>query len=129
MSPIAPAARTTRESTPANAEFERARELDPSDVHLLANFARMATIFGRFDEAIGLYRQVISQDPLEIMAQYELSYALLVAGRLQESADSWRAMVEPAPGSEYLYAVTLSYLGRNDEALQEAQKETHEGLK
>ena len=113
----------------ANAEFERARELDPSDVHLLANFARMATIFGRFDEAIGLYRQVISQDPLEIMAQYELSYALLVAGRLQESADSWRAMVEPAPGSEYLYAVTLSYLGRNDEALQEAQKETHEGLK
>jgi adenylate cyclase len=113
----------------AYAEFERARKLDSSDVHLSANFARMATIFGRYDEAIGLYRQVIAQDPLEIMAQYELSYALLVAGRLQESADSWRTMVEPAPGSEYLHAVTLSYLGRNAEALQEAQNETHEGLK
>lgn len=63
------------------------------------------------------------------MAQYELSYALLVAGRLQEAADSWRTMVEPAPGSEYLYALTLSYLGRHDKALQQAQKETHEGLK
>ena len=113
----------------AHAEFEQARKLDPSDVHLLANFARMATIFGRFDEAIELYRQIISQDPLEIMAQYELSYALLIAGRLEEAANSWRAMVEPAPGSEYLYALTLSYLGLNDQALQEAQKETHEGLK
>jgi adenylate cyclase len=113
----------------AHAEFERAKELDPSDVHVLTKFARMATIFGRFDEAIELYRQVIAQDPLEIMTQYELSYALLVAGRLQESADSWRTMVEPAPGSEYLYAVTLSYLGRNAEALQQAQKETHEGLR
>jgi hypothetical protein len=113
----------------ANAEFELARELDPPGVHLSANFARMATIFGRFDEAIGLYRQVISQDPLEINAPYQLSYALLVAGHLQESADSWRAMVEPAPGSKYLYAVTLSHLGWNDQALQEAQKETHEGLK
>jgi len=113
----------------ANAEFQRARELDPSDVHLLGNFARMATIFGRFDEAIELYRQIISQDPLDIMAQYELSYALLVAGRLEEAADSWRAMVEPAPGSGYLYALTLSYLGRNDQPLRESHKESHEGLK
>jgi len=116
----------------ARAEYEHASELEPEDIHVLADFAELAKISGRSDEAIKLYQQVVARDPLAIGSWTGLGAALAVANRLTESEAALRRALELRPNSphaNFLLASVLISLGRNEEALTAAKLETHDALR
>ena len=57
----------------------------------------LAVNLGRFDEAMGLYRRAIEQDPLSAGAYHNLGNALNAAGRLAEAEQAYRKALELSP--------------------------------
>jgi TolB-like protein/Flp pilus assembly protein TadD len=80
--------------------FEAALALDPNDVEILDDFARLNQRLGRDDEAIRQMRRVVQLSPDQIGG---LAWQLYVAGRLDEAADAYReAEAVRAPNADDL---------------------------
>ena len=113
----------------AEASYQRALELSPSNSSVLDGASVLAYKLGRLDEAIDLSRRAVAQDPLAAGIWHNLGLACHAAGLLDESEKAFRRALEIAPQrivSEALLSLVLLDAGRPEDALSEAGQEPDE---
>ena len=84
---------------------------------------------GRLDDSIDYGRRYMERNSLDTNAIAALAWTQLEDGRLEESAATYRRLLELNPAYETAqaqYAVTLLLMGKNVEALAVAEKEPDE---
>jgi tetratricopeptide (TPR) repeat protein len=111
--------------TGANAAYERALELEPTNDDVILGAAWLAAALGRFDEAITLHRRAIEVDPLRVAAYISLGLHTLYAGRLKEVETAFTKALELNPQRTFAHlALGRIYLAssKQEEALAEIQK-------
>jgi predicted O-linked N-acetylglucosamine transferase (SPINDLY family) len=81
----------------AEAGFRRALELEPQNLHALANLATVLQATRRPAEAEPLYRRVLAIDPAHVPALLNLGVLLKDAGRAAEARPMFRRAYEQAP--------------------------------
>jgi tetratricopeptide (TPR) repeat protein len=89
----------------------------------------LAWTLGHLEEAIGLCRRAVEQDPLSTLAYHNLGATLHAADRLAEAEAAYRKALELASQRASTHAflsLTLLAQGRGEEALAEAMREPHE---
>ena len=127
---------TVGDWTAAIAKFERAAALDPQgrvgqdaqDNILLLK----GELSGRFSEYIDWARRRLVRDPLNTDTLFALGTSQQAAGLLRESAATFRRILELNPsmaGAPSQYGLTLMLMGKEAEALGEADKESDETLR
>jgi len=113
----------------ADAEYRRALELAPGDVHALRSSAELARILGRSDESRELIRKVLAIDPLSSRSQRQAAMIHLASRDLDGAAAAFRLALDLSPngglGHAFL-AVTRLLQGHAAEALPLAQAEPHD---
>jgi TolB-like protein/Flp pilus assembly protein TadD len=103
-----------------------ARRLAPDDPLVLSWQASDLAVHGRFDEAIGIQRRLLSSDPASRITRGNLAVMLLAAGRLEEARaeylnyDAMGAQPDPDAAMDLARIDILS--GRYQEALTAAEK-------
>jgi TolB-like protein len=113
----------------AEASFRRALEAAPGNAFVLHQASNLAGNMGRFDEAIGLARRSVEQDPLSASAYFFFGTTLWTADRPAEAITALRKSLELAPqraGARAFIALNLLAQGKGDEALAEALREPAE---
>jgi TolB-like protein/Tfp pilus assembly protein PilF len=116
----------------ADASFRRALELAPGSSVVLRRAGALSWIQCRFDDAIGLYRRAIEQDPLSSAAYVNLGFACHSAGRLREAEEAFAKALEVTPEgvvSHSMLAQIRAEMGRDGDAMAEASKEPDEGYR
>lgn len=115
----------------ARAELRRAGELNPADDIIRVQLSYLDAVQqGRPDAHVNDLRRALLSDPLDYNAWWTLGVALQDAGRLDESEQALRHLIELNPAFTSGYsslANTLLAMGRNTEALAAALKEDDEG--
>jgi TolB-like protein/Tfp pilus assembly protein PilF len=113
----------------AETSYRRALELAPGNAVVLHQASTLAASVGRFDEAIGLARRAVEQDPLSASAYFFFGLTLWTADRPAESAAALRKALELAPqraATRAWLSILLVREGQSDEALAEAMREPEE---
>ncbi len=109
---------------------QQALALDPGDATILMVAGRVNDIFGRFDEAIDLFRQSIAIDPVSPVGYRRLANTLYRAHRLDEAADSIQMAMSLNPGGtwgeQYFLGKVLLAQGDAQAALVAMEQETHD---
>ena len=105
----------------AQAEFQRAVDLDPSYAEALTNLGVTLAQQGRWEAAIAAYRQAVSLPiyPSPEVAYANLGWAYLNLNKPREAEESYRAAVQLQPRfsqAHYFLGVVLDRQGRKDEA-------------
>ena len=120
----------------AMSDFERAATLDPNgDVGDSARSNRLtlvAELTGNFDAVLAWDRQRLERNPLDTDTLANLAALQQWVGRLEESATTSRKLLDlnpafavgPAP-----YAVTLLLMGKKEDAVEVAKRESDEANK
>ncbi len=107
----------------AEASYRRALELAPGNAEVLRAAGILANNLGKLDEALGLCRRAIEQDPLGVAGYAYLARVCRSAGLLADAEAALRRAMELSPesnSSHMLLALVLDAQGRRDEALAEA---------
>ena len=107
----------------AQAEFARAVESQPSIATM--DDMNLSLMFGRLDQSIAITRDALIRDPLSTQKLNRLGLFLFYTGRYQESADTFRKVIELNPsfaGARAFLAVTLLHQGKKEEALLVAEQ-------
>lgn len=106
----------------ADAEFERAIELDPNEADTFAALSDIAVLAGRIEEGLEHIRKAFRLNP------FPASWYYLVLGQAQYAAGDYEAAVETLRRDETYWtssrrflAASLAQLGRLDEASAEAE--------
>ena len=113
----------------AEAQIEQVRQIDSNSYLLPSATADLASIRGQLDRAITIYQGLVSRDPLDANSLASLASLQFVAKRFDESRANSERLIELSPnyaGAQTQLAVALIYLGRPDQALLTAEKETDE---
>jgi TolB-like protein/Tfp pilus assembly protein PilF len=108
----------------AEREFRRVRQLAPNDGQGLYGLGQAVAALGRRDEAIGLLRQAIDFDPLDVGRMYWLSIYESSRGNLAEAERQIDRTIELQPDAEQGISqkVAVQVLrGRHAEALATAR--------
>ncbi|MGH7682326.1 MAG: tetratricopeptide repeat protein, partial [Candidatus Eiseniibacteriota bacterium] len=116
----------------AERSFQRALDLAPGNSMVLRRAGALAWIQCRHDDAIGLYRRAIEQDPLSSAAYINLGFVYYSAGRFQEAEETYAKAHELSPEgavAQSMRAQTWMEMGRDRDALAEAQREPDEGYR
>jgi len=116
----------------AQISYRRALELSPGNALVLREAGIMARDFGRLEDAIGLLRRAVEQDPLSSSSYTSLGLAYDAAGLLSEAERAIRKGRELAPHrslNQFLLALVLLRQGRPDEARVEAEQEPEEAYR
>ncbi len=103
----------------AVSETELALSLDRNDPDALLLAGLNEFLFGRTDQAIARYREVLKVDPLRADAYMHLGSALYSAGRFDDAAEALRATIRLNPQqvkAHFLLALTQLGLGQVAEA-------------
>jgi tetratricopeptide (TPR) repeat protein len=115
--------------TGADAEVQHLLATDSGSAEALYSAGLLARILGRFDQAIGFYRQAIARDPLNASLHNNLGLALYYAGRWTESETEFRKLLALQPtiraGHAHLSKVLIA-LGQPDAALAAITEEPSE---
>jgi serine/threonine protein kinase/TolB-like protein/cytochrome c-type biogenesis protein CcmH/NrfG len=109
------------------AEFKKARQLDPSDADALSALTIVALAFGRIDEAIELKRRNAEADPLNALMLDDLGSLYLDAGRPADAELAIRQALALDPsytGGHCNLGQVLLARGQPELALEEMQRET-----
>jgi TolB-like protein len=105
----------------AEAEVERARQLDPGDADTLRYAAIIPLKSGRVNEAIGPIQRAVELDPLNAANQTILGATYFALGNYAEAELAYRKAIELAPprgfGSAATLAIVMLATGRPIEAL------------
>ena len=112
--------------------YRRALALAPGNANVLGLAGGLASVLGRHQEAITLFRQGIERNPLSVAGYNNLGQELSAAGQFAEAEGAYRKALELAPqsaGARGGLALTLLALGRNEEALAEAMREPEEAYR
>jgi len=99
---------------------ERAVELEPNNVDLLANLAQTYQIVGRPGDAVATYRAAIELDPEDAAVQNNLAVALLVVRDLEGAEKAARAAIRVDPENTN-YRVNLGYVLYRQQRLPDAE--------
>src|SRR5262249_46037089 len=83
--------------TGAQADFDKALALDPSDATVLHHYSAILASFGRVPEAIRLARTAVDIDPLSVRAWWYLTFWLPYSGDLGAARDACRHALELDP--------------------------------
>ena len=117
----------------AKSEYEHAIAMDPNGIEGgLARkdlLAMEALLTGRFDDWARGEVKALADNPLDVQELWFAGWMLCNGGHLQEALNSQRRLLELDPAFRGVHgatAQTLLLMGRNAEALAEAQKETNE---
>jgi TolB-like protein/lipoprotein NlpI len=116
----------------AQAEFKKARELDPSDADALSALTIVALAYGRIEEAIELKRRNVEADPLDALMLDDLGSLYLDAGRNDDAERAIRralALDASYAGGHCNLGHVLLARGQPDLALQEMLRETDQGAR
>jgi tetratricopeptide (TPR) repeat protein len=109
--------------------FERALELDPSNLNVLSNASALLLKLRRFDEAIEIQEYLSPRNPLSAIGFFNLGEIYFAAGRFQDSARAFRTMLDLSPefrGGQLWLSKALLMSGDAASAYEEAQKEAFE---
>jgi tetratricopeptide (TPR) repeat protein len=110
----------------ARAAYERALELAPGSSVVMDGASVLEFKLGNFDRALGLSRQVLTQDPLSGAVWHNLGLICHAAGLLAESEKAFRRAMELSP-QRFVTLAMLSLVlmdqGRAAEALEVAESE------
>jgi len=115
----------------AEASCRRALELASGNAVVLDRAGTLALCLGRLDEAIGIKRRALAQDPLSARTYYHLGNALDATGRLAEAEAAFRKALELSPqiaATRATLSLNVLAQGRGEEALAEALREPDEGF-
>ncbi|HEY4039994.1 MAG TPA: protein kinase [Burkholderiaceae bacterium] len=117
----------------AQSEYQRALQLDPNDLHARIALADLDAIrTGRFDERIQYSREALALDPLDSNERWSVGWALMGAGRFEESEATLRKLVDLNPtfaGGPSFLALSLLLMDRYPEAQAALAKESDETFK
>jgi TolB-like protein len=106
---------------------QKALQLEPGNVDVITQSARLASTGGDLETTIRLNRKAIALDPLSLRPIANLGLSLREAGQLEESEATYRHLLTLNPnyaGARQALAVTLLAAGRPEEALEIAKLET-----
>ena len=101
--------------------YTRTAELRPTDIQPLMALAGISMSQRHFDDAIELYREVLSRDPSHFGALNDLGRALRRMGEFSDAADVLIMALSVRPNDRSLpdlIAETLASLGRSNEAIE-----------
>jgi adenylate cyclase len=105
---------------------QKAISLEPGNVNVITQSARLASTFGHLDEAIKLNQKAIELDPLSLRPISNLGLTLKEAGRLEEAETAYRRLLALNPsyaGVRQALARILITKNQPEAALAEAQLE------
>lgn len=123
------AMRYEKDLAQAARHLERALELDPADVDIIANAAVLLTALRRFDESTAVNEYATARDPLSPVRHGNLAVSHLYAGRWQEAIVSLETALRLSPGriyANYLIGVALLQQNKPDPALAAMEQEQSE---
>jgi eukaryotic-like serine/threonine-protein kinase len=116
----------------AGDHYRKAMALAPNNSRMVIGLAIYEGMFERFDQALRLSNRALGLDPLDPETHLDHARILTWAGRYAESEAGFRRALELSPdlsnGHGYL-GIILLLLGRAEEALAEAQRETSVGYR
>ena len=121
-----------RDFAAARQHQQRALALSPGDATSLEVAASLNTKIGHLDEAIDLYRQSITLDPVSSNQHLFLGRAFYFAHRLDEAADSLQMALSLSPGrigGQYYIGWVLLAQGDVQAALLAMEQERHNGYR
>ena len=113
----------------ADVSLRRAGLLEPGSAEVLRDRAHLARVVGSVDEAIKLYRQAITLDPLKANFYLALGYELYIGGRYEEARDALQRAQDLNPQLSSLHLTRGQILlseGHLQEARAEMENETGE---
>jgi tetratricopeptide (TPR) repeat protein len=116
----------------AETSLSRALELSAGNAGILIGAAWLQGMLGHIEEAIQLCRRAIVLDPLNVTGHRYLGLLNLYADRLGQAETALQEAVELAPlsgGTHFGLGRVFLAQGRLAEALEEIQKESHEGFR
>ena len=116
----------------AQRALARARELAPGSASVIRLSGVLASVLGRPNDAVALYRLALEQDPLSAAAYHSLGLALHALDDFAAADDAFRKALELAPSRIATHAhrgVNALALGRLAEALAEAMREPETGYR
>jgi tetratricopeptide (TPR) repeat protein len=85
--------------------WEECRRKFPDQAAFVRNVARCRYDLGDFEGAVRDYRRLAAMLPGDVVAQTDLAWALLRAGRLDEARRAGRAVLDREPGNVFARAV------------------------
>lgn len=110
----------------ANTLIAKAEILEPGSDEVLRSRAHLLRILGNLDEAIKLYEQAITFDPLRLHSYMGLGYLQYTAGRYEEARSTLRKYLDLNPHGAYAHLTLCKILiaeGKPQEAIAEIEKE------
>jgi TolB-like protein len=110
----------------ADAEYERALRLEPTNVDVLYSAGIHSATMGRWDDAIGKTQAAVVRDPLHTYALLNLGTAFHGAGRFAEAERAYRRLIRLSPDfvwARYYLSKTLLAQEKRQEALAVNQQE------
>ena len=113
----------------AEGSLKKAAELEPGSVEVLRYRSALYRTLGRQDEAIELYRQVLSLDPLRARSYSSLAGQLYNAGQYDEALAMLHRALELNPqkeGDHHICGLILLAQGHPQQALTEVEREPRE---
>jgi tetratricopeptide (TPR) repeat protein len=111
-----------RQPEPAETEFRKALEADPSSSLVRTKLAEAVRLQGRFAESVRQLREAIQRDPSFARAHSDLGLVLRVQGNVEEAVAAYREAIRLDRDwidAHNGLAVALATSGRLDEALTE----------
>ena len=109
----------------ADAEFKKARELEPSKAEITLSSANLAMFLGRVSEGLQLAKRATAQDPLGD-GWGSIAYGQYISGDLDEAQKSYRKLIELYPTATAVhahYALVLLARGEPQAALSEFERD------
>ncbi len=110
-------------------DFQRSRELNPSDASGLLWYTNFLGALGRHEEAIEVGMEAVKLDPLSPATYNELASALWLAGRNDEAEDQFNKALELDPDfwqTIHRSALFYAYSDQHGKALSRLEKRLSE---
>jgi TolB-like protein/tetratricopeptide (TPR) repeat protein len=114
------------DSITAASHYERALELEPTNVEILIGAARKLRELDRLDESIRILDYVVARDPVNPNGFASQATLYLYSGRLDEAIASYRKALSLSPGigqSHALIGYALLLKGEPEAGLAEIEKD------
>jgi TolB-like protein/cytochrome c-type biogenesis protein CcmH/NrfG len=105
----------------------KALALEPGNVDVITQSARVSSTYGRFDKTIELNREAISLDPLSLRPLFNLGLSYLDAGRFADAEAMFRKVLELNPqytAAQLNLGTALLLKGELESALREIEQES-----
>lgn len=105
--------------------YARALELNPESVAAKRSLAEMKRALGKADEAVALYRELLTKDEADIQARTGLILSLLETGKKSEAETDMAKSLESVPSNVVLLAGAAYWYAANndgDKAVEYARR-------